>query len=215
MTALTEPWPGIFADALSGDFPCMVHGLAHAPQPLPVGSWRACADESDLVLLGHCVGPTLDVGCGPGRMSEHLARRGQPALGIDVVSEAVEQARRRGATALLRDVFDDLPGAGRWATVLLADGNIGIGGDPVRLLRRLRDLLATHGRVVVDLSPPGAGLSRRVLEIECGSRRSEPFAWAVVGPESLRALAAEAGFTVGGLHEYDGRWFAVLLKDVP
>ncbi len=62
-------------------------------------------------------------------------------LGIDVVPEAVEQTRRRGASALQRDLFDALPGEGRWQTALLADGNVGIGGDPVALLARTRDLV--------------------------------------------------------------------------
>ena len=55
----------------------------------------------------------------------------------------------------MRDVFGPLPGEGRWDTALLADGNIGIGGDPVALLARVRELLAPEGRVVVDLAAPG------------------------------------------------------------
>ena len=42
---------------------------------------------------------------------------------------------RRGGAALRRDVFAPLPGEGRWYTALLADGNVGIGGDPVALLQ--------------------------------------------------------------------------------
>ena len=78
---------------------------------------------------------------------------GQPALGIDISAEAVRQARRRGAPAMCRDVFEPVPGAGRWRTVLLADGNIGIGGDPaascaaaVELLGRRRHGARRTGR---------------------------------------------------------------------
>ena len=39
--------------------------------------------------------------------------------------------------------------------MLLADGNIGIGGDPGRLLDRCRDLLGPDGDVIVELEPPG------------------------------------------------------------
>ncbi len=121
-------------------------------------------------LLGHCRGATLDVGCGPGRMSAHLAERGHVVLGVDIVREAVEQARRRGVSALRRNVFDPLPGEGRWNTVLLADGNIGIGGAPVRLLRRAVELLDRTGRVVCDLAAPGTGLrhhdARLVTELQ-------------------------------------------------
>jgi len=51
---------------------------------------------------------------------------GVPALGIDQSATAVDLARRSGAPALRRDVFGPLPGAGRWSTVLLADGNVGM-----------------------------------------------------------------------------------------
>ena len=46
----------------------------------------------------------------------------------------------RGAPALCRSVFDPLPAEGRWAAVLALDGNIGIGGDPVAFLDRMRHL---------------------------------------------------------------------------
>ena len=100
--------------------------------PLPVGRWNDDDDAHDASLLGHCRGATLDIGCGPGRLVARLSRLGHVALGIDVVPEAVRQARERGAAAIVRDVFDPVPGEGRWDTALLADGNIGIGGDPVR-----------------------------------------------------------------------------------
>lgn len=81
-------------------------------------------------MLAHCVGTTLDIGCGPGRMSQALAARGACVLGIDVVPEAVTLTRARGASALVCDVFAPVLGEGRWDTALLADGNIGIGGGP-------------------------------------------------------------------------------------
>jgi SAM-dependent methyltransferase len=114
-------------------------------------AWKAAADVGDLALLGHCVGATLHVGCGPGRMSQTLAAQGAGVMGIDVVPEAVRQTRAGGACALVRDVFGPLPGEGRWDTALLADGNVGIGGDPVMLMRRVRDLLAPGGRAVVEV----------------------------------------------------------------
>ena len=68
-------------------------------------------------------------------------------------------ARCHGACC--RSVFQPVPGEGGWDTVLLADGNIGIGGDPVALLTRCRELLAPAGRVLVELDPPGHGAARR------------------------------------------------------
>ena len=116
-----------------------------------------------------CEGPTIDLGCGPGRLVAELIRRGVPALGVDQSATAVGLARRSGAPALRRDVFGPLPGAGRWQTVLLADGNVGLGGDPLRVLRRAAELLGRGGRVHRRIrcrwqrvcAPAGSGSSRR------------------------------------------------------
>lgn len=199
-----------FGAALLGA-PCTVHGLEDHPHQLPMTRWSSPADASDTAVLSHCAGPVVDVGCGPGRMSEHLADRGLQVLGVDVVPEAVAQTRARGVSVLHRNVFDPLPGEGAWACVLLADGNIGIGGDPVRLLGRVAQLLAPGGRVVVDLAPPGSGLATRTVELECGGDRSASFPWSVMGPESVHDVAGLVGLDVDAVHEHEGRWFVVLV----
>lgn len=208
-----EPSTELFAAALRGE-PCRVLGLSREPVTMPMAHWVHDADESDALVLDHCDGPTIDVGCGPGRMTYALARRGTYALGIDLVPEAVAQTRARGASAILRDVFSKVPGEGRWHTALLADGNIGIGGDPVRLLRRVADLISDHGRIVLDLSAPGTGTDTRTVRLQVGTRRSEPFAWGVLGPEALPVVAAEAGLRVLELREHRGRWFADLRRTI-
>jgi SAM-dependent methyltransferase len=201
-----------FAAALGGE-PCTVHGLEDRPHPLPMSRWNALPDTSDEVVLSFCGGPALDIGCGPGRMSGYLADRGVDVLGIDIVPEAVALTRARGVRALHRDVFDRLPGEGAWVCALLADGNIGIGGDPVQLLTRVAALLGPGGWVVADHAPPGTPLETRSVRLECGGLHSSPFPWSVLGPEAIGAVALAAGLRVDGLHEYDGRWFVVLVKD--
>jgi len=201
----------VLAAALRGGT-CLVHGLWRSPGPLPVHGWQQEPSRSDRVLLAHCFGPTLDVGCGPGRMAAHLCRQGVPVLGIDVVPEAVAQTRDRGAVALVRDVFDAVPGEGRWRTVLLADGNIGIGGDPLRLLRRAASLVCPGGRVVADVAAPGVGLQTRQVHLSIDRGRSVTFPWAVVGADAIPALAAGAGFAVTVLDHHESRWYAVLTR---
>jgi len=204
-----ESFTQVFSRALQGH-PCAVVGIGDIPEPLPVHVWSKPADYSDAILLDHCAGPTLDIGCGPGRLSEELAERGHVVLGIDVVHEAVRQTRDRGVAALVRDVFDALPGEGRWQSALLADGNVGIGGDPVALLTRLRELLDPRGRVVVEVAPPGVSLRSIWASLQCDGTRSRPFRWAVVGADDIAELAAAAGFGATTYHDWQDRWCAVL-----
>jgi SAM-dependent methyltransferase len=201
----------VFASALRGHA-CTVWEADRAPRPLPVDAWRRDADDDDRALLAHCTGATLDIGCGPGRLTEALARRGDPVLGIDVVGEAVRQSRDRGAPALVRDVFGPLPGEGRWQTALLADGNIGIGGDPVALLARVAELIAPDGRAVVDVAPHGTGVRTRQVRIETVHGRSRSFPWTMVGADAIEAVAAAAGLGRTTAHRSGSRRFAVLAR---
>jgi SAM-dependent methyltransferase len=214
MTLLPTCSPGdLFGAALRGDSVDLLDAAARS-RPLAVLRW-ATTDASDRFVLDSCAGATLDVGCGPGRMTSGLAESGGVALGIDVVPEAVEQTRARGAQALLRDVFAPVPGQGRWDTVLLADGNIGIGGDPVRLLTRASELLAPAGGVVVDLAPPGRTSNVREIRLSGGGLVSDPFQWAMVSVDAIDDLATAVGMVVLRTHDYEGRWFAVLAKVFP
>jgi SAM-dependent methyltransferase len=179
--------------------------------PLPVSRWAASADPTDRrLLLDRCDGPTLDIGCGPGRLTEALGARGVPAMGIDVSGVAVLSTQVRGAAALRRDVFGDVPAAGRWAHALLADGNIGIGADPVRLLRRVGGLVRPGGTVLVEVSRPGFGVHREQIRLRVGDRVSAAFGWAWVGADAVGSLAAAAGLTLIDLASRDGRWVAAL-----
>lgn len=52
--------------------------------------------------------------------------------------------------------------------MLLLRGNIGIGGDPISLLRRCRGLLRPGGIVVVDVAAPGAASAPVTVPVEVG-----------------------------------------------
>jgi SAM-dependent methyltransferase len=176
---------------------------------LDLDRWDVPANREERVLLADVEGPVIDLGCGPGRLVVDLAARQVRALGIDSSSNAVDLARRRGAAVLQRDLFGDLPGEGRWATALLFDGNIGIGGDPVRLLRRCRQLTSRTGRLIIEVGPPGVGWRRVSAWLVGDGSRSASFPWAVVGADAVEGLARAAGLAITTLHETpSGRWFA-------
>jgi SAM-dependent methyltransferase len=180
--------------------------------PLAVARWCQALDDADRELLARCDDPVLDVGCGPGRLVAALCADGRRALGVDVAAAAVRLARDAGATVVRRSIFDPLPDEGRWRAVLLADGNIGIGGDPVTLLERCRDLLAPDGVILTELDPPGSTSSSVQVRLEAPHERSAWFTWAHVAADEVAVPASRAGLHVVDAWTTDDRWFACLSR---
>lgn len=201
-----------YEDALSAVGPLVLRTDDGRTIELDIARWLAPVDAVDRTVVDRCAGPTLDVGCGPGRFVAALAERGTPALGVDIAATAVELTRRRGVPVLLRNVFEDLPGQGRWPTVLLMDGNIGIDADPYRLLLRLRAVLRTRGRLLVE-TEPDADLDEAmtVRFTECGSGIGPSFRWARVGLNPLLRHAIAAGYRQDEVWTRGGRTFVTLL----
>ncbi|MGH3279368.1 MAG: class I SAM-dependent methyltransferase, partial [Trebonia sp.] len=138
----------------------------------------------------------LDVGCGPGRLTVALTERGIATLGVDISRVAVARVLQAGAAALHRSVFDPLPGHGRWATVLLADGNIGIGGLPARLLHRCAQLLAPDGRLLIEAEPSNVDEQLTAWLEHPDGRRGPVFPWARLGTSAVLSAVAEEGLQV-------------------
>lgn len=185
---------------------------AHA-RLLDVTRWHAAADEVDRQVLDRCEPPVLDVGCGPGRLVGDLSQRGVLALGIDVSRGAVALTEARGAAVLRRPVESRLPGEGRWGTVLLIDGNLGIGGDPDRLLRRCFALLRPSGLLLVEVEAEShLDDAEPVVLVAGDGRRAEPLPWARLGVVSLARRAAAAGLLVVDQWESAGRAFLALRR---
>jgi SAM-dependent methyltransferase len=199
----------LYEHALTGREEPEVEHADGTRTPLPVADWLRTR-PGDTSLVDRCSGPTLDVGSGPGRLTVALAERGIPALGIDVTPQAVRVARAAGAMTLVRDVFGHVPGAGRWMTVVLADGNIGIGGDPVALLRRVAELLGPFGKALVEVQPPGEPLLKERVRLRAAGKIGAWFPWAYVGTDQIVDVAESAGLAAGESWTADGRWFTAL-----
>jgi SAM-dependent methyltransferase len=191
-----------FDHALSGN-PALLLRSDGGAVPLDVARWNESASVEDSWLLDRCSGAVLDLGCGPGRLLTALAARGVPALGIDVSPEAETRCRRRGVPMLRTDLFGPLPGEGRWDHVLLADGNIGIGGDPARLLRRTDQLLRRGGSVLVETDPDPDACWLGSVRVATAAGLGEPIPWAAVGDRALRAVAHGIGLRTAAVRHGD------------
>jgi SAM-dependent methyltransferase len=215
MTAATIDAEQAMDAAFAGGV-CQLVDPAGRQRPLATRRGRGAVDDADrALLLDRCRGRTIDVGCGPGRLVAELTAIDVSALGIDISLEAVRQARRRGALAIRRDVFAPVPGEGRWDCALLADGNIGIGGHPEDLLRRVGRIVRPGGHVVVELGPVGTDVVRHRWRLRVGSRLTPEFDWAAVGLDAIDRLAHTTGFEIDDQATAGDRHVAVLRNMAP
>ncbi|WP_369247939.1 class I SAM-dependent methyltransferase [Streptomyces sp. R41] len=217
--ATAAPWSADpYSDALrTGQGPLYLRRPDGWLLPLEVERWCGRADAADLEALRRCKGAVLDVGCGPGRLVAELAARGWAALGIDVSEAAVAHTVRLGGQALRRSVFEPLPGEGRWDTALLIDGNVGIGGDPAALLRRMSQVLAPGGLLIAETVPDldiDERVSVHVVRVTGAHGDAgdvgPAFPWARLGTPALLRHATRAGWRPDGQWATGGRSFVAL-----
>jgi SAM-dependent methyltransferase len=207
-----EPYARALADG-SGTLTLRPDTEHHAAAPVDfdVRSWCEEASALESSLLRTLQGPVLDVGCGPGRLLAAAQRMGLTALGIDTSAEAVRRARGRGAHALEQSIFAPVPHPGRWQSLILLDGNIGIGGSVTSLLLRCRQLITPHGTLLVEVETDETldTVFSAVLEDATGNQ-SEPFQWARTGLAGLQSRAQRSGWAVMSVQHIQGRVFCHL-----
>lgn len=180
---------------------------------LPIKKWLQRAPDDEERLLDRASGPVLDIGCGPGRHLAALGRRGVEATGVEVSNVACAIAREQNSEVIHGSVFD-VEASPHWHTALLLDGNIGIGGNPERLLSRATEFLLPGGQILVELEPPEIETRSVNLRLEGPSDVSEWFPWAWVGTDGIRLVAAAAGLKAIDVWTTGERWFAQLVFPV-
>jgi SAM-dependent methyltransferase len=202
---------GPYEQSLLTASPLCLHDTGGRVTSLDVARYLGAVDDADRSVLARCVGPTLDVGCGPGRFVAALTERGVVALGVDIAETAITLTRDRGLRAVLRSVFAPIPAEGHWRTVLLMDGNIGIGGDPALLLARVHALLAPGGQVLIEThADPDADEMLTVRFSQHGEVIGPSFPWAYVGVGPLLGYARELGYGAPEVWSAAGRTYVSL-----
>lgn len=127
-------------DAVAEDYARLIPGLS-AETALDI----AVIDDFSARCLNAELGPVADIGCGPGRVTAHLAERGLDVFGIDLSPGMVDVARRThphlrfevGAMEELDLEDGTLGGVLAWYSLIhTAPGNLpAVVGELARVLR--------------------------------------------------------------------------------
>lgn len=180
-------------------------------------------------------GHVLDLGCGAGRHSLYLQRRGLRVTAIDSHPRIVELARTRGVTDVrVANICRRLPfGNGEFDTAILFGNNLGICGTvPLlkRMLRELNRIISRRGRILATTRMPsttnpihrayltqniarGRAIGQMRLRLIYNGKRGAWFDLLLLAPTDLLQIAADEGWKLAHVLTYDfEEGYAVVLE---
>jgi len=114
-------------------------------------------------------GRVLDIGCGGGRWSLYLQKKGHDVLGIDISPLAVKVCKLRGLrNVAVKSISEVDSRLGRFDTILMIGNNFGLFGEPKRarqLLKRFYNMTGPDARIIAEsldiYKPPVDPVHRR------------------------------------------------------
>jgi SAM-dependent methyltransferase len=99
-------------------------------------------------------GRVLDIGCGGGRWSLYLQKKGHGVLGIDYSPLAVKVCKLRGLrNVLVKSISEVDSSLGKFDTILMIGNNFGLFGGRKRarqLLRRFYNMTSPDARIIAE-----------------------------------------------------------------
>jgi len=99
-------------------------------------------------------GKVLDIGCGGGRWSLYLQKKGHDVLGIDISPLAVKVCKLRGLRDVrVKSITEVDSRLGRFDTILMIGNNFGLFGWPKRaqqLLKRFHKMTSPDPHIIVE-----------------------------------------------------------------
>ncbi|MCK4418111.1 MAG: class I SAM-dependent methyltransferase [Candidatus Latescibacteria bacterium] len=103
-------------------------------------------------------GKVLDIGCGAGRHSLYLQKKGFDVLGLDISPLAVEVCKLRGLKKVkVMSISEISSKLGTFNTILILGNNFGLFGSferAKRLLKRFYKITSEKGRIIAESNDP-------------------------------------------------------------
>jgi 2-polyprenyl-3-methyl-5-hydroxy-6-metoxy-1,4-benzoquinol methylase len=103
----------------------------------------------------------LDIGCGSGKISKELMKRGYRVVGLDFSEEAVKKANQQGVAAKRVNLDDGIPEASDTYDAVWAGDIIEHVFDPIGLLKESARVLKPGGAIFITI-PSDVGLVSRI-----------------------------------------------------
>ncbi|MBI5653722.1 MAG: methyltransferase domain-containing protein [Chloroflexi bacterium] len=166
-------------------------------------------------------GKILDAGCGAGRHSLVLQKRGLEVIAVDISPRIAALARARGVRdARVANLCGKLPFAdSQFDTVILFGNNLGICGTLSRfqkMLRELHRITSPRGRIIATTRMPsttnpihksylsknlerGRALGQIRIRLAHNGKRGAWFDLLLLAPTDLMQIAARAGWEIAAV----------------
>ncbi len=186
--------------------------------------------------IGYARGRVLDVGCGAGRHSLYLQKKGHDVLGIDVSPLAVRVTKLRGVRkARVMPVTRVTSRLGKFDTILMFGNNFGLFESRKRagwLLGRFRTVTSENARIIVESGDPYRTTNRCHLDYHKLNRRrgrmpgqtrlrvryktcATPwFDYLLVSPDEMRELVDGTGWKVTRVFRSRGPAYSAVIERV-
>ncbi len=103
----------------------------------------------------------LDIGCGSGRISKELIKKGYQVVGLDFAEEAVKKAQAQGVNAKRVNLDEGIPENSETFDIVWAGDIVEHVFDPIGLLKESARVLKSSGIMLITI-PSDVGLVSRI-----------------------------------------------------
>ncbi len=103
----------------------------------------------------------LDIGCGSGRISKELMKKGYQVVGLDFSEEAIKKALAQGVNAKKTNLDEGIPESSEAYDIVWAGDIVEHVFDPIGLLKESQRVLKIDGAMLITI-PSDVGLISRI-----------------------------------------------------